>query len=46
VQKLINQREQARKNKDFAKADKFRKEIEKLGFIIDDSPAGSKVRLI
>lgn len=36
IQKLIKQREEARKNKDWGKADKLRKKIEKNGLIIKD----------
>lgn len=44
VQKLIDQRETARQEKDFEKSDELRKEIRKLGFEIDDSPSGVKVK--
>lgn len=40
VQKLIDSRENARKNKDFKRSDELRKEIKKLGFDIDDKPSG------
>lgn len=43
VQKLVNQREQARKSEDFKKSDELRKEIKKLGYEIQDTPKGSKV---
>lgn len=44
VKELIEQREEARKNKDWDKADKLRAEIEKLGIIIEDTPEGPKAK--
>jgi cysteinyl-tRNA synthetase len=44
VQKLLEQREAARVNKDFDAADHLRKEIEDAGFTIDDTPAGPRLR--
>ena len=44
VQKLVKSREEARKNKDFEKADELRRDIEKLGFVIEDSTNGSKIK--
>lgn len=41
VKKLLAKRQKARKNKDFAKADIVRKQIEKLGFKITDKNNGS-----
>lgn len=46
VQKLINKREQARKSGDFKESDKLRHEIKKLGFEIEDTPAGPKVKKV
>lgn len=40
---LIKDREAARKNKDFALADKIRKDLEKEGIIIEDTPDGTKI---
>lgn len=45
VQKLVNQREQARKSGDFKKSDELRHEIKKLGFGIEDTPGGPKIRV-
>lgn len=45
VQKLLDQREGARNNKDFSESDRLRDEIKKLGFEIDDTPSGQKVHL-
>lgn len=44
VQELVYQREKARSEKDFAKSDDLRKEISDLGFEIDDSPTGPKIK--
>ena len=46
VQKLLDQREEARNNKDFSESDRLRDEIKKLGFEIDDTPNGPKVKLV
>lgn len=40
VQKLIDARERARKEKDFEKSDELRKEIRKLGYDIEDNASG------
>ena len=45
VKKLIEARENARKAKDFKKSDELRKEIKKLGYEIEDSSVGVKVKL-
>ena len=44
VQVLIKEREEARKNKDFKKSDQLRKEIEDLGFILEDTKDGPTFR--
>jgi len=44
VQKLVNKREQARKAGDFKASDKLRHQITKLGFEIEDTSSGPKVR--
>lgn len=44
VQKLINQREKAREQKDFKKSDELRKEIKRLGYEVEDSSTGAKVK--
>lgn len=46
IQKLIEERENARKNKNWEKADKLREEIKKQGYFIDDTGEGAKVRLV
>lgn len=44
VQKLVDQREQARKAGDFKQSDKLRHEIKKLGYEVKDTPKGSKIK--
>ena len=46
VMHLVRKREQARNTGDFKEADKLRKEIKKLGFVVEDTPAGSKIKKI
>ncbi len=46
IQKLITQREQARKQKNYKKSDQIRKKIKKLGFWIEDTPKGPKIKKI
>ncbi|MBR9705191.1 cysteine--tRNA ligase [Candidatus Pacearchaeota archaeon] len=46
VMKLVKEREDARSAKDFAKSDLLREKINKLGFSVDDTSDGSKVRKI
>ena len=41
VKNLINERDLARNNRDFAKSDQIRAEIEKLGFDVKDTPEGT-----
>jgi cysteinyl-tRNA synthetase len=43
VKKLVQEREDARKNKDWANADKFRDEVKKLGYQINDTKDGVEV---
>ncbi len=44
VQKLVNQREKARKEKKWDEADRLRKEMEKLGYVVDDTSQGPRVK--
>jgi cysteinyl-tRNA synthetase len=44
IDKLIQERNDARKRKDFAAADRIRKELEAAGVVLDDSPAGTTWR--
>jgi cysteinyl-tRNA synthetase len=43
VKKLLEEREEARKNKDFKKSDELRKEINALGYEIKDMADGQKI---
>jgi cysteinyl-tRNA synthetase len=43
VQTLMEEREGARKSADFEKADELRKEIEKAGWTVEDTPEGPRV---
>ncbi|MBP9710659.1 MAG: cysteine--tRNA ligase [Candidatus Pacebacteria bacterium] len=43
VQNLLDEREAARKAKDFARADELRQEIESRGFVLKDTSEGPKV---
>lgn len=44
ILRLVQQREEARKNKDFVKSDVLRNEITEKGYILEDSPSGAKVK--
>ncbi len=44
VEKLIQQREEARKRKDWKTADRLRREIKKLGYLLEDTPEGVRWR--
>jgi cysteinyl-tRNA synthetase len=46
VKKLVEKREEARKNKDFKKSDELRKEINALGYEIKDTGEGQKISKI
>lgn len=43
VQRLVEQREQARGEKDWVRSDKLRQKIQKLGWQVEDAKAGTKV---
>ncbi|MDD5416629.1 MAG: cysteine--tRNA ligase [Candidatus Aenigmarchaeota archaeon] len=43
---LVKKREEARKKKDFKESDRIRDEIKKLGYIIEDSPVGPRIKKI
>lgn len=43
VKKLVSEREKARSGKDYTRADEIREQIDKLGYIVEDSGAESKV---
>jgi cysteinyl-tRNA synthetase len=42
---LINQREEARKNKDWKKSDEIRNKLKNMGILIEDTPQGVKWHL-
>ncbi|MBI4121040.1 MAG: cysteine--tRNA ligase [Parcubacteria group bacterium] len=44
VEILAKERENARAQGDFTKADEIRGEVEKLGYIVEDTPTGPRVR--
>ncbi len=44
INKLIEQREEARKNKDWNLSDKLRNSIEKNGFIVEDMANGTQIK--
>ena len=46
IEALIEQRTEARKNKDFATADRIRDELKEKGIILEDSAAGVKWRRV
>ncbi|PTQ57015.1 MAG: Cysteinyl-tRNA synthetase [Candidatus Carbobacillus altaicus] len=45
VSSLLQEREEARKTRDFARADALRAKIEALGFRVEDTPSGQRVRM-
>jgi len=42
VEKLIEKRNEARKNKDFAESDRIRDQLLEMGIILEDSPSGTR----
>jgi cysteinyl-tRNA synthetase len=44
ILQLVRERDEARKQKDFARSDALRAEIENVGFMIEDTPQGTKVK--
>jgi len=46
VKELVDKREKARKNKEWKEADKLRDKIKKLGFQLDDTTKGVKIKKI
>lgn len=44
VKKLLAEREEARQSKDFARADQLRAQIDSLGYSLDDTPSGPKLK--
>ena len=39
---LVEQRDEARKNKDWAKSDQLRDQLKQMGVIIEDTPQGTR----
>ncbi len=46
VEKLIQQREEARKRKDWETADRLRKKVKEHGYLLEDTPEGARSRKI
>jgi len=46
IEKLLEQREKARAEKEWKKADEIREKIKSLGFLIDDTPNGTKLKKV
>jgi cysteinyl-tRNA synthetase len=44
VRKLVDDREDARKNKDFVRSDELRRAIESNGYLIEDTPDGFRIK--
>jgi cysteinyl-tRNA synthetase len=44
AQHLVEQREQARKRRDFATADRLRAEIAAMGYAVEDTPKGPRLK--
>jgi cysteinyl-tRNA synthetase len=44
VERLAQEREQARKRRDFAAADRLRTQIAALGYVIEDTPRGPRLK--
>jgi len=44
ILELLNQRQEARKSKDFKKSDQIRNELQSLGWTIEDTPKGPKLK--
>jgi cysteinyl-tRNA synthetase len=44
IESLLHQRQEAKKMKDYARADSLRQKIESMGIVIEDTPAGPKWR--
>ena len=44
VDSFVEEREEARRNKDWERADVLRKKLDQMGFIIEDTPRGTRLR--
>jgi cysteinyl-tRNA synthetase len=45
VESLVNRRKEARKQRDFAEADRLRNELTQLGVLMEDTPGGTTWKL-
>ncbi len=43
VKQLVRKRDEARQNKDFQESDKIRGELEEMGYVVEDTPRGTRV---
>ncbi|MBB1062904.1 cysteine--tRNA ligase [Limosilactobacillus fastidiosus] len=46
IQSLIEERNEARKNKDFARSDQIRDELKEQGIILEDTPQGTRFKRV
>jgi cysteinyl-tRNA synthetase len=44
INAMVEARQQARKNKDFAESDRIRDEVAAAGWIVEDTPNGSRIK--
>jgi len=44
IQKMLEERERARKARDFATSDRIRDELAAAGYVIEDTPQGPRVK--
>ena len=42
IQEMVDQRDQARADKDFATSDKLRDQLKEMGVILEDTPQGTR----
>ena len=43
---MVNERQQARRGRDFAKADDLRDKLKEMGWVIEDTPDGARVKAL
>ena len=46
VEALLEERQQARRTRDFARADALRRQIQELGYVIEDTPQGPRLKRV
>jgi cysteinyl-tRNA synthetase len=44
AEELVRRREGARKRKDYQTADRLREQLRKMGFVVEDTPAGPRLK--